>query len=150
MIFSVGYESLFFTKSFKTQQSASCSSELPERHFYRQLARPAFVTCASRVVVTPVWIINVSKENAASGSRGDKSSQMLALTHKGTQSTFHKPREMIQIIAFLTCIKEEPGSKIVPNSKFSDKISLDLSQSLRAVIQNGPRPMSSTNSPIYI
>jgi len=71
---SGGYESLFFTKSFKTQQSASCACELPEYHFYRKLARPAFVTCASRVVVTPVWIINVSEENAASGSIGGRSS----------------------------------------------------------------------------
>jgi len=71
---SVGYESLFFTKSFKTQHSASCSCELPEHHFYKQLARPAFVTCASSVVVTPVWISNVSEENVASGSIGGRSS----------------------------------------------------------------------------
>jgi hypothetical protein len=35
-----------------SSQSPSCECEVAEYHFYRQLARPAFVMCASRFVVT--------------------------------------------------------------------------------------------------
>jgi hypothetical protein len=44
------------------------------------------------------------------------------------------------------CIREVPGSKLAQYTNFRDEVFLDLSQALRAVLKNRPRPLSSAKS----